>query len=91
MEKTQVITKYKMYLGGEWVESSSKEFFQVINPVTEEGIAEVPKGTIEDVNKAVEAASKAFCTWGSLTPAERSALLFKLADCLESHIEELAT
>jgi len=53
------ITKYKQYINGEWVNSTSDKVIEVINPVTEEVLATVPAGTKEDVYKALVAAKKA--------------------------------
>ena len=50
------VTQHKMFVGGEWVESSSGETMEVLNPATGEVIAEVPRGTAEDVERAVDAA-----------------------------------
>jgi len=63
----------------------------VLNPATGEIIAEVPKGTEEDVDRAVAAARKAYDeVWFDTTPAERSVMLLKLADVIESNGEELS-
>ena len=48
------VTQHKMFIGGEWVESSSGETMEVLNPATGEVIAEVPRGTAEDVERAVD-------------------------------------
>jgi len=58
--KTQTeIKKYQMYINGEFVESISKEITQVISPATEEVISEIPKGTVEDVRRAIDSAEQA--------------------------------
>ncbi|MGE7762842.1 aldehyde dehydrogenase family protein [Peribacillus sp. NPDC097895] len=82
----------KMYINGEWVNSTSGEKRDVLNPATGEVIATAAEGTQEDVDAAVEAAKYAFYEggwWG--TPAvERARILFKIADKLEEKAEELA-
>jgi acyl-CoA reductase-like NAD-dependent aldehyde dehydrogenase len=83
-------TTYKNFVGGEWVDAASGETMEVINPATGETIAEVPRCSAEDVDRAVEAANKALPGWLDSTPKERSELLHKLADVLEEHGEELA-
>jgi malonate-semialdehyde dehydrogenase (acetylating) / methylmalonate-semialdehyde dehydrogenase len=61
---TQTIVKtLKNYIGGEWVEAFTTKTEPVYNPATGEIIAEVPLSTKEDVDKAVQAADKAFKTW----------------------------
>lgn len=87
-----MIEKYKMFIGGKWVDSISGEFFDVINPATEEKIAQVPLGTKEDAKTAIDAAREAFDSgiWSNKTPAERSQMLWKLADIVEANVENLA-
>src|SRR5918912_943501 len=80
---------YKKFVGGEWI-GGSDGAMEVINPATGETIAEVPRCTAEDVDRAVEAAQKAAPEWLDATPKERSELLLKLADVLDSNAEELA-
>ncbi|HEY8704300.1 MAG TPA: gamma-aminobutyraldehyde dehydrogenase [Gaiellaceae bacterium] len=83
-------TAYKNFVGGEWVDALSGETMDVINPATGETFAEVPRCSAEDVDRAVEAASKTLPAWLDSTPKERSELLHKLADVLEENAEELA-
>ncbi|MGZ8715898.1 MAG: gamma-aminobutyraldehyde dehydrogenase [Gaiellaceae bacterium] len=83
-------TAYKNFVGGEWVDAVSGETMEVINPATGETVAEVPRCSAEDVDRAVEAAGKALPTWLDSTPKERSELLHKLADVLDDNAEELA-
>ena len=84
------VSSYKNVVGGEWVDSASGETMEVLNPATGEMIAEVPRGTKEDADRAVEAAKKALPEWLETTPAERAEVLLKLADLLDDHAEELA-
>src|SRR5256886_8219260 len=85
------IKKGEMFIGGEWQEGAGRESQPVLNPATGEIIAEVPKGTEEDVDRAVAAARKAYDeVWFDTTPAERSVMLLKLADVIESNGEELS-
>src|SRR5580765_8264112 len=83
-------TTYKAFIGGEWVGSASGETMEVINPATGEVIAEVPRCSAEDVDRAVEAAKKVLPEWLDKTPKERSELLHKLADVIDENAEELA-
>ncbi len=85
------IKKGEMFIGGEWQEGAGRETQAVLNPATGEIIAEVPKGTEEDVDRAVAAARKAYDeVWFDTTPAERSVMLLKLAAVIESNGEELS-
>jgi len=83
-------TAYKNFVGGEWVDAASGETMEVINPATGETIADVPKCSADDVDRAVAAAKKALPEWLDATPKDRSELLHKLADVLEANAEELA-
>jgi acyl-CoA reductase-like NAD-dependent aldehyde dehydrogenase len=62
----------------------------LLNPATGETIAEVPGATVEDVDRAVEAARRAFSEWRAVAPADRARLLRRLAGLVEEHTEELA-
>jgi betaine-aldehyde dehydrogenase/aminobutyraldehyde dehydrogenase len=84
------VTQHKMFVGGEWVDSTSGETMDVLNPATGEVIAEVPRGTAEDVERAVDAAKKAWVEWQDKTPKDRMELLLALADLIDEHAEELA-
>jgi aminobutyraldehyde dehydrogenase len=81
---------YENFVGGEWVGAVEGETMEVLNPATGETIAEVPRGTQADVDRAVEAAKKALPEWLETTPGERAELLLKLADLIDEHAEELA-
>ena len=84
------VKKGQMFVGGEWVDSSSGETAPDINPATGEVIAEIPVATPEDADRAVAAAQKAYEeVWFDTPPKERSAMMLKLADALEADAEEL--
>ena len=81
-----------MLIGGRWLEAASGKTFPTYNPATGEVLAHVAEGNSADVDKAVIAARKAFESgpWRTLTASERGRLIWKLADLLESHLEEFA-
>jgi 1-pyrroline dehydrogenase len=83
-------TEYKILVGGDFAHAASGETMEVIAPATGETIAEVPRCSEEDVDRAVEAAQAALPDWLEKTPKERSELLHKLADVIEENAEELA-
>ncbi|HEV8700604.1 MAG TPA: aminobutyraldehyde dehydrogenase [Candidatus Polarisedimenticolia bacterium] len=83
------MTDLKMIIDGKEVESVSRQRTDVINPASEKPAGSVPKGTAEDVEKAVKAARQAYRKWSRLTPAERSGLLLKLADALDKDVQRL--
>jgi phenylacetaldehyde dehydrogenase len=83
----------KMLINGKWVDSASGKTFQSFNPATGGVLAEVAEGDQEDINRAVSAARAAFDSgpWRRrLTPAERGRAIWKLADLMDQHAEELA-
>jgi phenylacetaldehyde dehydrogenase len=82
----------RMLINGQWVAAASGKTFPTYNPSTGEVLAHVAEGDKEDVDRAVAAARAAFQKgpWRKLPPAERARLMWKLADLLESRLEELA-
>ncbi|HZK23545.1 MAG TPA: aldehyde dehydrogenase family protein [Atopostipes sp.] len=79
----------KLYINGEWVDSTGTETTDVINPATEEVIATVAIGTNEDVDKAVAAAKAAFPTWNTRPVEERIEYMEKFYDKLEENKERI--
>jgi 1-pyrroline dehydrogenase len=84
------VEKHKNLTGGEFADAADGGTAEIINPATGETIAEVPQGTEADVDRAVEAAKKAWPEWKETTAQERSEILLKLADLIDEHTEELA-
>ena len=85
------LRRHQMFIGGKWAKSSGDDMQEIINPANGKVIAEVPKGTAEDVDKAVAAARKAYDeTWFDSTPRDRSERLLKLAEIIEANGDELA-
>ena len=80
----------KMIIGGEDIESISRQRDAVLDPATGRPAGSVPRGTEADVDAAVRAARAAFRTWSRLTPGERSAILTRFADRLEARAQEIA-
>ena len=69
------MTEYKMWIAGKWVDAESGKTYPVFNPATEAEIAQVPLGGKADVDKAVEAARKAFPIWSKKSQADRSQIV----------------
>lgn len=84
------ILQIKNYINGEWVESSSSEFIDVINPANKQVIAKSPIGKKIDIDNAVIAAKEAFKTWRQTPVIDRVQVFFKLKTLLEKHCEDLA-
>src|SRR6476661_5746698 len=70
---------------------ASKDAIEVIEPATEQVMAEVPRAGIEETDAAVERAKRAFPGWRAIAPGERSALLHRLANAIEERADDLAT
>ncbi|CAG7605170.1 aldehyde dehydrogenase [Leucobacter soli] len=87
---TSSISTYTLYIGGERVSSDSTETIDSFNPATGALEYRIPDGNAADADRAVRAAREALDSWRRLTPAERGAHLFKIADEAEKHVERLA-
>ncbi len=79
----------KLYINGEWIDSTGTETTDVINPATEEAIATVAIGTNEDVDKAVAAAKVAFPSWNARPVEERIDYMEKFYDKLEENKDRI--
>ncbi len=66
------------------------EYLDNITPVTGEVFCQVARGKEADINLAIDAAEKAFKTWGKTSPAERSLVLLRIADRIEENLEKIA-
>ncbi len=84
------LKEYKLFINGEWVESSAGETFDDINPATLEIIGKPHKASEEDVKSAVESAHDAFDSWSSTPAPQRAKILFRAARLLEERKEELS-
>src|SRR5437588_12807996 len=80
----------KMFVDGKWVESESGEYFDADSPATGEIIAQVPKGTRADAQRAVEAAHRVRASMASLKGFERSKRLHRIAEAIEKRSDDLA-
>jgi phenylacetaldehyde dehydrogenase len=82
----------RLLIGGEWVESRSRDSVAVIDPATGREVGSVADANAEDVNRAVAAARAAFDSgpWPDMLPSQREALLWRLAELIESNADELA-
>src|SRR5215831_2175434 len=82
----------KMLIDGRWVEGSQS--FDTINPATGEVLTQIAEAGASDVDRAVEAARRAFDSkggaWRKMSASERGRLIWRLADLVERHIDELA-
>ncbi|AKL86989.1 methylmalonate-semialdehyde dehydrogenase [Bacillus atrophaeus] len=84
------IRKLKNYINGEWVESKTDKYEDVVNPATKEVLCQVPISTKEDIDYAVEKASQAFKKWSKVAVPRRARILFNYQQLLQQNKEELA-
>ncbi len=87
---TGAATTLKIFVGGRWLDSSAKTTAEVRNPATNGLLARVPMGGAEDVDRAVQAALKAYPAWRATPPVNRVRPMFKFRELLEKHFEEIA-
>ena len=82
----------KLFINGQWVDAASGKTFETPNPATGETLASVAEGDSEDIDRAVQAARKAFDEgpWGSITPSDRGRIIWRIGDLILEHAEELA-
>jgi hypothetical protein len=83
-------TKYENFIGGEWIRPLKGGYAEDLAPATGLPIAEFARSTVEDVDLAVAAATKAFPAWAATTTIERAGVLNAIADRLEQHLEQIA-
>jgi aldehyde dehydrogenase len=84
-------SRYQNYIGGQWVSPVNGEYFDNISPVTGQAFTQAARSTKEDIEKALDAAHRAFEGWSSTSAAQRSNLLLKIAQVMEDNLEYLAT
>lgn len=82
--------KLNFYIDGKWVAPAKPRTHDVINPANEEPCGRISLGSVEDVNKAVAAAKKAFVTWSQSSIDERKALLDKIIAIYQRRLPEMA-
>src|SRR5215475_11338863 len=84
--------KHQLLIDGKWKDAKSGKKFDVFDPATGQAIAAVAEADAADIDAAVKAARHAFETgpWSRISPQDRSKLIWKLAELLESHADEIA-
>ena len=82
------MSKYSLLINGELVPGAST--MHVINPATEEVLADCPRSSEEQLNEAVQAAKEAFSSWSQTKIKDRKEIVSKIADIVEANAQELA-
>jgi len=82
---------YRLFIDGEWRSPLAGEWIESLDPATGRRLARIASGSAEDVDAAVAAARRALSgPWAAMVPAERSAVLARIADLIEAEIDALA-
>jgi len=91
-QKPSKIKDQLLFIDGKWCQSASGKSFETVDPSTNQVICRVAEGDAADVELAVAAARRAFDSgpWSRMSASERGRLIYKVADLIESHQEELA-
>jgi malonate-semialdehyde dehydrogenase (acetylating)/methylmalonate-semialdehyde dehydrogenase len=84
------IPTVKMLLDGKFIESRTTEWHDVVNPATQEVLAQVPYATDEEINAAVESAKTAYKTWKNTPLAARARIMLKLQTLVREHMSRIA-
>jgi len=88
--KQVIKPRYENFIGGKWVAPVRGQYFQNITPITGQNVCEIARSTAEDIELALDAAHKAREAWGRTSPAQRAAVLLKIADRMEQNLDILA-
>jgi aldehyde dehydrogenase (NAD+) len=90
--QAETVPTYEMFIGGAWVPSHSGRNYPVFNPATGQVLAHAPKGDVEDVGAAVDAAQRAFDdpAWRGMDPSKRGRVLYKVAQGLRERLADFA-
>jgi alpha-ketoglutaric semialdehyde dehydrogenase len=89
MATTAGTKTFRNYISGEWVDSASGETFETTNPATGETIGVFPRSSVEDVDRAVEAAKEAFESWRLVPAPKRAEILFRAGQRFIDRKDEL--
>src|SRR6201996_36015 len=83
-------SRYGNFIGGEWVAPVGGRYFENPTPITGQPFCEIARSDGSDIEKALDAAHAAAAGWGKTAPAERAAILNKIADRIEANRDSLA-
>ena len=85
-----MLEKLQFYIDGEWVDPAEARTFDVVNPATEETYGRISLGSAADVDKAVQAAARAFETYSTTSREERLELLSSILDVFKKRYDDIA-
>lgn len=81
----------QLHIDGEWIDVGDRDVHQVVNPATGQTISDLPKATAADLDRALEAAAKAFPMWRDTPVGERAVVLHKAADLMRERASDIGT
>jgi malonate-semialdehyde dehydrogenase (acetylating)/methylmalonate-semialdehyde dehydrogenase len=84
------IPSVKLLLDGKFIDSHTQEWHDVVNPATQEVLAQVPFATDDEINAAVGSAKKAYKTWKNTPLATRARIMLKLQALVREHMSRIA-
>ncbi len=90
VERPSFKSKYEHFIGGKWIAPAGGAYFDNISPIDGKPFTQAARGTKEDIEKALDAAHKAFATWSKTSAAYRAKVLLDIADAMEKNLEYLA-
>jgi len=92
MSESENLPRQQMFIDGEWTDSASGEYFESFDPFTAKAWTLVPRGNADDVDRAVQAAHRAFTSgeWPKMHASQRGQLLRRLGDLIARDAEEIA-
>ena len=82
--------KLKNYIGGQWVEPENGQYESDIDPANGEVVAEVPRSSVKDAERAIAAAAEAYKEWRKVPAPKRGEILFTVGQILKERKHELA-
>ena len=82
--------RYDNFIGGDWVAPVDGRYFDNISPITGKPVCQIARSQAADIELALDAAHKAKDAWGNTAPAQRAAVLNKIADRMEENLELIA-
>jgi len=89
-QQVRLRPRYDNFIGGAWVAPTQGQYFTNITPVTGKPICEIARSTSEDIERALDAAHAAKDSWARTSPADRAAVLLKIADLMEANLKLIA-
>ena len=89
-QQIRIRAKYDNFIGGTWVPPRKGQYFTNITPITGNPLCEIARSTAEDIETALDAAHVVKEKWARTSPADRAAVLLKIADRMEQNLKLLA-